>query len=361
MLDYYKILQVRTNASPQEIKSAFKKLAVTYHPDKNGGSVEFEEKFKLINEAYQILGDSSNRFFYDQRLAGYQANKTYHQTQKSPIYQTKNNYTSNKKTRKTEAEPIEKIKRDYEKVHILVTIGVLCFFLLGITFFYVMNFYASEQNYREAKLLYDLKDYQRAFEKNQIALNQDSKNVPALYLNGLITLHYYEQYEYSLTFFNQAIELSPNPSIEYYFNRAIAYQNLHRPANALLDLQKILTAVPSHKQALFRMAEIELKQVDDLENALRYYEKILETDPKDAEAWLGKGMVYFKQRNYDLSWNSLKNSQELEPANAMLYLFFAKNQLENQKDTLSASQNLYKAADMGVKEAAQLLKDLRKD
>ncbi len=61
--DYYEVLGVGKNASADEIKKAFRRLAVQYHPDKEGGN---EAKFKEINEAYEVLKDSSKRQRYDQ-------------------------------------------------------------------------------------------------------------------------------------------------------------------------------------------------------------------------------------------------------------------------------------------------------
>jgi curved DNA-binding protein len=63
--DYYNILGVSKNASKDEIKKAFRKLAVKYHPDKNKGNREAEEKFKKINEAYAVLSDDEKRKQYD--------------------------------------------------------------------------------------------------------------------------------------------------------------------------------------------------------------------------------------------------------------------------------------------------------
>ncbi|MBI5053125.1 MAG: DnaJ domain-containing protein [Chloroflexi bacterium] len=63
--DYYKILGVEKGASETEIKSAYRKLAKQYHPDKNLGDKKAEEKFKEINEAYEVLGDASKRTKYD--------------------------------------------------------------------------------------------------------------------------------------------------------------------------------------------------------------------------------------------------------------------------------------------------------
>lgn len=61
--DYYEILGVNKTASADEIKKAFRKLAVQYHPDKDGGN---EEKFKEVNEAYEVLKDQQKRQRYDQ-------------------------------------------------------------------------------------------------------------------------------------------------------------------------------------------------------------------------------------------------------------------------------------------------------
>ena len=57
--DYYEILSVSRSASDQEIKSAYRKLAMQYHPDRNPGNAEAEEKFKEAAEAYSILSDAS--------------------------------------------------------------------------------------------------------------------------------------------------------------------------------------------------------------------------------------------------------------------------------------------------------------
>ena len=64
-MEYYKILGVDKNAIPEEIKKAYRKLAVQYHPDKNSGDKEAEAKFKEISEAYAVLSDSKKREEYD--------------------------------------------------------------------------------------------------------------------------------------------------------------------------------------------------------------------------------------------------------------------------------------------------------
>ena len=65
MKDYYKILGVNENASKDEIKKAYRKLAVKFHPDKTRGDKQAEEKFKEMSEAYHVLSDEKRRAEYD--------------------------------------------------------------------------------------------------------------------------------------------------------------------------------------------------------------------------------------------------------------------------------------------------------
>jgi curved DNA-binding protein len=69
--DYYKVLGVKRNASESEIKRAYRKLALKLHPDKNPGDKNAENRFKEINEAYEVLGDPEKRAKYDRLGASY--------------------------------------------------------------------------------------------------------------------------------------------------------------------------------------------------------------------------------------------------------------------------------------------------
>ena len=64
--DYYEVLGVQKNASEAEIKKAYRRMAMKYHPDRNAGSTDAEKKFKESKEAYEVLSDSQKRQAYDQ-------------------------------------------------------------------------------------------------------------------------------------------------------------------------------------------------------------------------------------------------------------------------------------------------------
>src|SRR5260221_1236187 len=65
MADFYLTLGVERDASDDDIKRSYRKLAMAYHPDRNGGAKEAEEKFKEITEAYDVLRDPQKRATYD--------------------------------------------------------------------------------------------------------------------------------------------------------------------------------------------------------------------------------------------------------------------------------------------------------
>src|SRR5258708_6521115 len=63
--DYYQVLGVERNASPDDIKKAYRKLAVKFHPDKNPGDKSAEDKFKELGEAYEVISNPDKRSAYD--------------------------------------------------------------------------------------------------------------------------------------------------------------------------------------------------------------------------------------------------------------------------------------------------------
>ena len=65
MTDFYKVMDVDNKATQEEIKKVYRKLSLKWHPDKNNNSLESQEKFQKISEAYETLGDKDKRKLYD--------------------------------------------------------------------------------------------------------------------------------------------------------------------------------------------------------------------------------------------------------------------------------------------------------
>ncbi len=83
MRTYYDILKVSTQATPAQLKKAYRQQSKKYHPDLHGGSKQYEEKFKEIQKAYEILSDTHKRALYDSQLIAEQVQTT--QKEKSKI------------------------------------------------------------------------------------------------------------------------------------------------------------------------------------------------------------------------------------------------------------------------------------
>ena len=85
MQDFYKILQVRRDASMQEIKKAFRTLAKKYHPDKNPNNPKAAEIFKTLNDAYMLLSDVQKRKAYKEVQIFFKMKSNLYETMKMRI------------------------------------------------------------------------------------------------------------------------------------------------------------------------------------------------------------------------------------------------------------------------------------
>ena len=112
MKDYYYILGVKSNATSNAIKVAYRKLSLRFHPDVTGGDKFLEERFKEICEAYEILSDDNKRRVYHDSLLRFNQNKSSYSTTDSEVKKREEEFERKKRAFEEERANFEKAKRE---------------------------------------------------------------------------------------------------------------------------------------------------------------------------------------------------------------------------------------------------------
>lgn len=265
MLDYYQILGVDKNASGQTIRTAYKKLALEHHPDRNPHNPRAEEQFKEINTAYQILSDPEKRQNYDLGIP----NTIAPPSPESPqfFYDKQTNtyhFYQNKDIEFGEPQPIiDAILK--KRVLILSVIGVLCFSVLAIIFGQEMQKYTARLYYDEAVKFFNKKHYYSASVELNEALKFDKNNYKIFLLRGRIYL-INKRYRFALEDLNKAIKISQKPHARVHYYKA-----------------KTL-----YKMSRFKEAKKEYRK------ALEEFDKALKDDPYESHYYHYKAKIYQK-------------------------------------------------------------------
>lgn len=280
MLSCYKILDVDNNASAEEIKRAYKKLALKYHPDKNGGNKEFEELFKLVNQAYQILSDPEKRQKHDLDIAyALNTNNLYStDTSARPAYRSREEKTVYNRYGKYDwrnaprykAAPVYKIDKNYYRNIGISFIAMFVFAIIAIGIA-KYNTYLDEQEQlrKEAEYTRLIKEAENLYDRGEyrLALNLIENQVR----NNPIEYRFFEKRD-------QFIKGLNSLAIEQY-TRA-SYASAVNNLEVLKDFQN-----PVRLSNWNIMADCYMK-LGDLKNAARTYEVILEREHDNVQLML---------------------------------------------------------------------------
>jgi curved DNA-binding protein CbpA len=211
LVNYYHILALSTDASQKQIKASFKTFAIKYHPDKNIGNTQAEEKFKLINEAYQTLSDPEKKNIYDQKLSYF----LYHQPEKkqappppkfehSPPPPDFKSGDFSKQGKHYQGPFYDHSKRSSLTYVIAFTI-VFMIAVGSLLFGFMMNKIAATEHYKTAVLHFESENYPKAITELNKALEFNAEYGEAYLLRAEIKF-LYQKYETALPDFNLAIK-----------------------------------------------------------------------------------------------------------------------------------------------------------
>src|SRR5262245_56458638 len=139
MQDFYEVLGVDKSATQTQIRMAYKRMAMRYHPDHNPGNKQAEEYFKIVNEAYHTLSDPQKKMRYDSRFywVSEESNVAYWEDVKRRRYQ---------QWRKAHPTPEYKFDRNYFKIQglaflVFLIMAGFCFGIIHTAHYYVERQY----------------------------------------------------------------------------------------------------------------------------------------------------------------------------------------------------------------------------
>lgn len=284
MTNYYHVLGLSENASQQEIKSAFKKLAVKYHPDKHPGVAGMEEKFKEVNRAHQVLSDEYEKARFDLKLK-YQQFSSSHQ---SPPH----TYSRRPQNKRRPAYSPPHIDYRQNAIATMYAFGITFLIaLLVMTGVWVKQTYDQHvldellakrrSTYMEAKASFNSGDYEDAIDIMSSLdyfrrTEEDMKVFKEDMIENIIEKAHNKfqssAFEEAIALYEMVKEFEPGmPFFEMKGYLAKAYKMNDQPRKSINVLEEFLVNEYEIIETLVEIAEINRDMLNDQETAKEYY------------------------------------------------------------------------------------------
>ncbi|QHL88224.1 DnaJ domain-containing protein [Nibribacter ruber] len=348
--NYYHILGLAPSASASEIKAAYKRLALKYHPDRNPLNDRAEEQFKRVNEAYQILSDPRRKATYDLKR---QYEKNYHQSQ---AYSNPRYHYTRPPAGMQERHYHQRPQRHshFSKKDRLIALGLIVLLVLLLaTIKLSWDAFASQRAYQRGQQAETQKHWAEAEAFFTEVLDHDEDQEEARLKRARLRLHHLNDPQGAVTDVSWLLEESEAPSAELWQTRAQAFLQLKNYRQALQDLNHSIELKSSGTAAYFDRGVARLHLEEDLPLAVKDLSVFLENPSPGrslADAWLYRSFAQFKLKRLDLAKNDVAKALELDPLNARAYYVQAQV-LKARKDIPGAYKAFKRAADLGFSEA----------
>ncbi|RDV14320.1 tetratricopeptide repeat protein [Pontibacter diazotrophicus] len=350
----YNVLGIRPEASLQEVKGAYKRLALKYHPDRNPGNARAEELFKLVNSAYQTLSNPSKRARYDMRL------QFQRQQQRSVVqYQQRYEdprYAHSRPPAGVSERHYRNIKRDdnrFSRKDWYITFA----FVAGLLFFSLllkvaMDHITGEDKYKTALTYIEDGKYSSAHRLLTDAIQFMPENAAAYEARARIELNVFDNYSSALRDLNRVIALREQPSAQVYYMRGRSYQQLKQHEQAEYDFTLALELDSTFWRVYLVRGEVRLFYLKKYEPAIADLSVYLENTSNSSDvvsALTYRGFGHYKLGNYDLSEQDYRRALAMDKDNGRIYYLLGRTELEQQPD--SACAHLSKAYQLGYSAA----------
>lgn len=296
MINYYSLLGLTEAASSAEIKIAFKKLALQYHPDKHSGDPVMEERFKEVNQAYQVLSNPYEKARYDIRLKYGAPNtaQSYYQPPPPRPYR-----------RPSYTEPEIDWKENWRATAyaFAFTFVLATIVMSGIGVKEFLDAEALKERlaqrrarFEQAKSQYKLGNVDTALETiNGLGVFMDTEADMLEYKNELYNNFIFEgehnfnngEYGEAIYYFELIEEHAERKPLPLREHLALAYRNTNQPHKSLKVFTELLISGYRSLETYIQMAEIHRDLLEDQEEAKRYFEIASDQAIKKYEAIYG--------------------------------------------------------------------------
>ncbi len=384
MIDYYQLLGIHSSADAEEIKKAYKRKAVNFHPDKNP---ETEELFKEINNAYQILSDPYARARYDLKLK-YGEEQFSEPARHRPPPPARGFYRRPNYQRPGYDKQVlskENLKATLFAFIFAVAMGSIVMVAVQINNWYKELSYAEQMaerrsTYELARAAYQENKYDKAIMLinglGSLRAGEDDideykgKMIDDIYSEGL-TYFRAKKYDQALVNFALVEGFSKTRTVQHQKMMAEAYLGIGQTEKALQQLRDILNNGLRDVDLLVRIADIFTDRLNDHSKALTYYEwgnRIAINDyeaiygkaypllinarvipQKHYELYCGLAKSYYETGEYQKAINATKWSVQIWPDSTFNYLVMAESALALDKTRLACENfQIAKALDSSL-------------
>lgn len=360
--NYYQILNVKYNATQEEIKAAYRLLAKKYHPDINPGNPDKEEKFKQIAQAYKTLSDKNKRARYDLSLLrkAYQkpppsnpATNPYQYG--SPFDQKRTTHTRRPFQRRytTPREPVTYSKQAY------ILSGILLFIIIiGVVYIplYLVKFSAN-YHFEKGKNYYQNGQYYSALTSLEYAqLNYGDRQADASLLAGTIFMDHYNQYGYALEYAERGLQHASDSTNIAKLNilKGKSLEKFGNHEESLAAFKNAANAQPDNDSIYYYIGMINAHQLNNYPHAIEAFNKIKVDSPQFTEVYYQLGYGHFKTKNYQQAKENLDKYISVAPNNGKAYYFRGLSYI-NLKQIEDACLDLQKASEYNIREVDSLL------
>ncbi len=344
---FYQILEIGVRATPEEIKAAYKKKAFEFHPDKNNGNRDSEEKFKQVLEAYQTLSDAKKKDLYDVKLfyksitvSG--SDQRFKGGPKTRQEREKDDYNNRKSDREAYREykgpPIKERLTIQSVALTLLVFGSIA--MLAYWFGDFMNRWTAKEHLRNG-------DYEGA-------LHFDDTFGEAYYARFKDRQKMGVSLKVLLPDINLAIRLSDEVDYHQYMDRAALYFQMDSLEKCRLDFEMARKVNSKSDTAAFALAELHAYYFNQPKKALTFYDSTLKISPNFPEANFGRGFMLYRMKQFPLALQQFNHCIELRIQDKRVFFYRGSTQLV-MGDSLAACADLDQSLTMGMDEAKPIL------